>query len=148
MVKHKIHRAFLALIKEKISNQTNVKIELQQSAANETKSTAGDKHETALAMLQIEQAQVDAKLEVLRIQLLELNQIDVEKVHTFAALGSLLISNNGSFYLSTALGKITIDDKIIFALSIKSPLGLLFLQKQKGDTFYFRELQYSILDIL
>ena len=148
MVKHKIHTTFLALIKEKISNQTNVKIELQQTAANETKSTAGDKHETALAMLQIEQAQVDAKLEVLRIQLLELNQIDVEKVHTFAALGSLLISNNGFFYLSTALGKITIDDKIIFALSIKSPLGLLFLQKQKGDTFYFRELQYTILDIL
>ena len=36
--------------------------DLKESGTNETKSTAGDKHETALAMLQIEQANINAQL--------------------------------------------------------------------------------------
>ena len=37
--------------------------DLKESGANETKSTAGDKHETALAMVQIEQANIRKQLE-------------------------------------------------------------------------------------
>jgi hypothetical protein len=37
--------------------------DLKESGANETKSTAGDKHETALAMLQIEQANTRGQLQ-------------------------------------------------------------------------------------
>jgi hypothetical protein len=38
--------------------------DLHHSASNETKSTAGDKHETALAMLQLEQENKRQQLRV------------------------------------------------------------------------------------
>ena len=49
-----VHERFLSLIEESISRIQKVLDELKDSGANETKSTAGDKHETALAMIQIE----------------------------------------------------------------------------------------------
>ena len=53
--KENVYSAFAQLLNEKINNVQQILQELHRSAANETKSTAGDKHETALAMLQIEQ---------------------------------------------------------------------------------------------
>ncbi len=55
-LKQKIHGHTLEIINAKISLLQKVLADLKESGSNETKSTAGDKHETALAMLQIEQA--------------------------------------------------------------------------------------------
>jgi hypothetical protein len=54
--------------------------ELNDSAKNETKSTAGDKHETALAMLQIEQENTRNKLKEIKEQKLQLDRIDIKKI--------------------------------------------------------------------
>jgi transcription elongation GreA/GreB family factor len=125
-----------------------VQKDLQISAANETKSTAGDKHETALAMLQMEQAQVGKKMDVLQQYLLELNQIDVEKKSIIVTHGSLVKTSTCYFYISAALGKIKVDGMDVFAISIRSPLGMLFLGKQVDDKIVFNETTYSIIELL
>ncbi|MBK7589408.1 MAG: hypothetical protein IPI22_14305 [Bacteroidetes bacterium] len=56
--KQKIFQEFLKQIEANIASYQYTLNELKHSMANETKSTAGDKHETALSMLQIEQSAV------------------------------------------------------------------------------------------
>lgn len=147
-LKINIHNIFYKAVLQKYANQQAVINELQSSAANETKSTAGDKHETALAMLQIEQAQASKKLDVLQAYLLELNSIDVEKQNNIANIGSLIETETCYFYLSAALGKTILDSKDVFAISILSPLGKLFLGKTKNDVVQFNATKYTIVQVL
>ena len=60
--KERVYQQFLQLIKDKILSLETILNDLNESAKNETKSTAGDKHETALAMLQIEQENTRKKI--------------------------------------------------------------------------------------
>ena len=46
--KQKIYSHYLQLINEKVQQLQKVLDDLKESSSNETKSTAGDKHETAL----------------------------------------------------------------------------------------------------
>ncbi len=55
--------------------------DLKESGANETKSTAGDKHETALAMVQIEQANIRKQLEEALAQ-----KVILEKIKRFQSI--------------------------------------------------------------
>ncbi len=147
-VKIAVHQAFLDNILQKIESQQVVQKDLQNSAANETKSTAGDKHETALAMLQMEQAQVGKKMDVLQTHLLEMNNINVKKISTIISIGSLIKTKLCYFYLSTALGKINIDGNDVYAISVKSPLGNLFLGKKVKESIIFNNSTYTVLELL
>jgi transcription elongation GreA/GreB family factor len=147
-IKNTIHQTFYSRLLQNIASQLSVQKDLQVSAANETKSTAGDKHETALAMLQMEQAQVGKKMDVLQQYLLELNQIDVEKKSSIVIHGSLIKTSGCYFYISAALGKIHVAGMDVFAISIRSPLGMLFLGKKAKDTIVFNETTYSITELL
>ncbi|HRD58863.1 MAG TPA: hypothetical protein PK504_12485, partial [Ferruginibacter sp.] len=66
--KQKVYSHFANLLSQKMNELQNVLVELKETSSNETKSTAGDKHETALAMLQIEQANKRNQLEQLMLQ--------------------------------------------------------------------------------
>jgi transcription elongation GreA/GreB family factor len=106
----------LAALDEKLQD-------LAASAANETKSSAGDKYETARAMLHIEQDQVRAQKAELLGQQAVLNSIDPTMKTERIVLGSLVHIGAGYYYLSIALGKLQLDGQIIFALSLQAPLG-------------------------
>ena len=69
--KHQVYERYLQLINEKFNALQVILNELNDSAKNETKSTAGDKHETALAMLQIEQENTRNKLKEIKEQKLQ-----------------------------------------------------------------------------
>ncbi len=75
-LKQKIYNHYLQLINDKVKSLQNILADLKESGTNETKSTAGDKHETALAMLQIEQANVRGQLKEVLDQKAELEKIN------------------------------------------------------------------------
>ena len=97
--------------------------DLKESGSNETKSTAGDKHETALAMLQIEQANNRGQLQEVLEQRLALINIKPDIITKKVLLGSYVKTNKGNFYISVALGKLIIDGETVMAISPQSPLG-------------------------
>lgn len=142
--KEKIYRHYFQLITEKIRVLQQSLHELTESAGNETKRTAGDKHETALAMLQIEQENISRQLNETLAQKVVLEKID-PALHTEQIVrGSLVTTNKGIFFLSIALGKATIDDQLIIALSAESPLGKAMLHLKEGDTYSFNGVDYVI----
>src|SRR3954470_19954550 len=111
--KENVQRHCIELVNEKINFLQKTLADLKESASNETKSTAGDKHETALAMLQIEQENTNKQLETLLSKKLQIERIAPGTKPKLIANGTLAKTNKGYFYVSIALGKITVDGKIV-----------------------------------
>lgn len=142
--KHQVYERYLQLINEKFNALQVILNELNDSAKNETKSTAGDKHETALAMLQIEQENTRNKLKEIKEQKLQLDRIDINLKSEKIIKGSLIKTNHGYLFLSIALGKITVEHQQIIALSPQSPLGLKLVGAKINDEIELNNLKYVI----
>lgn len=144
-LKEEVYHHYLNLVNEKIEMLQKSLDDLRDSSANETKSTAGDKHETALAMLQIEQANVGTQLETAREQKSELLKINPLTVNDKIRLGSLISTDAVYFFICTALGKAIISGKTVFALSLNSPLGIKMSGKSIGESVELQNKHYRIL---
>jgi uncharacterized protein YigA (DUF484 family) len=156
--KQKIYSYFLQIAKEKVQILENRLSDLKESGANETKSTAGDKHETALAMLQIEQANIREQLKEALAQKTILEKISpaispslLERVGVRSSNkiinGSLVKTNNGYFFVSVALGKVTIESVAVIALSPQSPLGLKLMGLKVGEVAEINGNKYLVEEI-
>jgi transcription elongation GreA/GreB family factor len=143
-LKQKIYNQYLLLLTAKINAIQKVLADLKESGANETKSTAGDKHETALAMIQIEQANTMAQLEEMVLQKTAFEKIDPGVSSSSIVTGSLVYTNRGVLYLSVALGKAVVDDIIVTALSRQSPLGQQLLGLSAGDKIVINNHSFVI----
>lgn len=142
--KQKVYARCIELLNEKISTLQHVLKELTDSASNETKSTAGDKHETALAMLQLEQENVNRQLTTVLDQKVVLEAIDPSLKSMRIVNGSLVKTDKGFLFLSIALGKIMIDDSIVIVLSAQSPLGKKLMGLKRNDYTDIKGTQYVI----
>jgi transcription elongation GreA/GreB family factor len=115
----------------------------RESSKEETKSSAGDKYETARAMIQQEIDKYSMQLQDAEKQKAILSSLQPSE-DSIIRNGSLIITNNGNFFISISIGELTIDNKKYFAISSASPIGALLLHKRKGDAFQFRGKDYSI----
>ncbi len=146
-LKQKIYEHCSKTVNEKIQLLKNTLNDLRESASGETKSTAGDKHETALAMLQIEQENTNRQLTEALVQKEILQKIDAAATAVIVTTGSLVTTSKGYLFVSVALGKISIDGITVTALSLQSPLGTKLKGLKAGDTSIVNGTEYSIESI-
>jgi hypothetical protein len=146
--KQKIYNHFLQIVNDKVNLLQQVLADLKESGTNETKSTAGDKHETALAMLQIEQANTRGQLQVAFEQKAALEKINPVIVADEVVNGSLIKTNQGYLFLSIALGKAIIDNNTVIALSSQSPLGQKLMGLRITDIAEINNSSYLIQSIV
>ena len=147
-LKQQIHQHYLQLINQKVQLLQQVLADLKESGANETKSTAGDKHETALAMLQIEQANTRGQLKEVLEQKAALEKINPALSAAAVVNGSLIKTSRGWLYLSVALGRATVEDITVIALSPQSPLGKQLVGLKVSDVAVINSIHYEIEIIL
>jgi transcription elongation GreA/GreB family factor len=146
-IKSKLFKVCENLVERKINVIKKSLNEVQDAANNETKSSAGDKHETGRAMAQLETEKLSSQLsEILKLEQV-LQQINPEEKHQLIGLGSLVITNNGNFYIAVSLGKIKIENNIYFAISAVSPIGKQLLNLTKNEQFSFNGKNYIIKNI-
>ncbi|MEO8234499.1 MAG: hypothetical protein ABI549_03710 [Flavobacterium sp.] len=146
-MKQKIHQQYLQLVQDKIDVFQDMISALTEDSKNDAKGSAGDKHETALSMMHIEQEKLTNKLKEALEQKSILDKIDASQIHNKAAMGSLVKTNNLTVYISVALPKITIENQNIFAVSPQSPLGTQLMGKGVGYAFEINSTQYIIQEI-
>ena len=146
--KQKIHQQYLQLVQDKIDVFQDMISSLTEDSKNDAKGSAGDKHETALSMMHIEQEKLTQKLKEALEQKAVLDKIDASQIHNKAAVGSLVKTNNLTVYISTALPKITIENQNIFAISPQSPLGIQLMGKGAGFEFSVNSTKYIIEDVV
>ncbi|WP_330442941.1 hypothetical protein [Flavobacterium sp. C4GT6] len=117
---------------------------LTEGAANDAKGSAGDKHETALSMMHLEQEKLNHKLKEILEQKSVLDKIETDAVSSKIILGSLVKANNMYLFLSTALPKIVVEGTTVFALSPQSPLGSKLLGGEQGHEIEVNNTKYII----
>ena len=143
-MKQQILQQYEQLVQDQIDVFQDMISGLTIDAQNDAKGSAGDKHETALSMMHLEQEKLNHKLKEVLDQKNILDRIDVSSTHQKVALGSLVQTNGMLLFISTALPKITIDNKTVFALSPQSPLGSQLMGKSIGFSAEVNEKQYKI----
>jgi hypothetical protein len=119
----------------------------QKALQSETKSSAGDKHETGRAMLQLEMEKAGQQLAGIRQMQTILAKTDILITVEKACLGSIVITDKGNYFLSISAGKYVFEDKIYFAISAASPIGKLLLGASENTTFSFNGVSYKIQKI-
>ena len=146
--KQKIHQYYLQLVQDRIDVFRDMIVALTEDSKNDAKGSAGDKHETALSMMHIEQEKLNTKLREVLAQKVILDKIDAANVSKNIIVGSLIRANGIYLYLSVALPKINVEEVSIIALSPQSPLGNKLLGNEVGFTFEINSTKYLIEEIL
>jgi transcription elongation GreA/GreB family factor len=147
-LKKLININYLQVAAAKVTLLLQTLADLKESGANETKSTAGDKHETALAMLQIEQANKRTQLQEVLEQKAVLEKISHVTNTTKIVHGSLVKTSKGYFYMSVALGKAVVDEVAVIAISPQSPLGAKLMGLCVQDAVEINGNKYLVEAIL
>ncbi len=137
-----------AIIDGRIKDLQRKLTDLREMAAAETKSTAGDKYETARAMLHQEQEQASVQLAALQAQLSLLQKSNPRIRHSRIVQGTLIYTDKGIFFISTGLGKMMVNDTPVWAISLQSPLGKAFAGYTADTIVVFNNSTYAIIQIL
>ena len=147
-MKQQVLQRYKEMLQDRIDVFQDMISGLTTDAQNDAKGSAGDKHETALSMMHLEQEKLNYKLKEILKQKAILDKIDASQTHKKVALGSLVQANGMLLFISTALPKLIIDDKTIFALSPQSPLGCKLMGNEVGFEFDMNGKLYLIQEII
>ena len=145
--KEKILNNYKQIVNDRIDVFQDMIVALTEDSKNDAKGSAGDKHETALSMMHIEQEKLNKKLAENITRKNILDKIDVNKNSNKIALGSLIQTNGMLLFMSTALPKIVVDNKTIIAVSPQSPLGNKLLGNEIGFSFEMNNSKFVIENV-
>lgn len=148
IIKQKLHNKCQNFLNNRLEIVQNIILDIQNSLQSETKSSAGDKHETGRAMLQLEREKAGNQLAEIEKQKQILQKIDVELKHQKVTLGSVVKTTHANYFIAVSAGEILIDDSSYFAISAATPIAKLLLSKSIDDNIVFRENRFKILDVL
>lgn len=120
---------------------------LSEEAQNDAKSSAGDKHETGLSMMHLEQEKLNLKLSQLLQQQQALQQLPEPQQFDTIQKGHLVLVNDLWLFLSEALPKISVEPHVVFFVSIASPLGKALIGQKIKNEIIVQEKKYTIHSI-
>ncbi len=147
-IKEILYKKCIDYVEKRVRTIQNSVYEIQNSLLSETKSSAGDKHETGRAMLQLEREKAGKHLAVTQKLEETLSKMDISITSKNICLGSVVYSNHTNYFISISAGKLTIDNTDFFAISPLTPIAQLLLSKQVDDEISFREKKFTIKEIL
>lgn len=146
-IKHKLHSLCVEYVNTRIQGLKNAIAEAQQSASEETKSSAGDKYETGRAMAQLEIEKNTAQLaEALKLKQ-AIEQISPDQSSSTIQTGSLVITNQGKFYISISVGQLKLDEDFFFIISPTAPIAKHMIGLKPQSSFSFQGKTFTILAI-
>lgn len=75
------------------------------------------------------------------------NMLIQEPLHEEVGPGSVVITNNGTFFISVATDDVKVDGKSVRGISKEAPIYEVLKDKKKGDTFTFRAREYQVKEV-
>ncbi len=137
MLKEILYNTCVDFVKRREETVLQIMTSNQKALTSETKSSAGDKHETGRAMLQLEMEKAGQQLEGIHQMKIILDKISIDETSEIIRLGSLVVTDQATYFLAISAGQITIDNNNYYAISPSSPIGKLLLGKKVDDEFVF-----------
>lgn len=146
-LKEKAYTFCQAYVTSKITSLHAEIEKLNEALRSEAKSTAGDKHETGRAMIQLEREKLGKQLlEAEKMKGL-FDRIPKESKSTVIGLGSLVKTDKAIYFICISVGKLQTKENEVFCISAKTPIGQLLLGKTAGEVFEFNGNKATILEV-
>ena len=147
-IKVKLYNLCLEFVSNKLQTVNLTINEIQESLLSETKSSAGDKHETGRAMLQLEREKAGQQLSEIEKTKQILSKINPETTSKNIGLGSVIFTTQSNYFISISAGELKVENDTFYAISASTPIGQLLLGKSVGDKVTFRNMNFEVIDIV
>jgi transcription elongation GreA/GreB family factor len=147
-IKQHLHQLCIEFVEIRWQTINHIIAEIQQSLTSETKSSAGDKHETGRAMLQLEREKAGEQMAEIEKLKVILSKVDVTFSSKTVGLGSVVYTTQTNYFIAISAGEIAFNNENFYAISPLTPIGLKLAGKIAGDTVVFREQQFKVLDVI
>lgn len=146
--KESIHQVLRKQLTFRIDEIQNMLDDLLLSGSRDAKSSAGDKHETGVAMAQLEQEKLRYQIHEFQKMQEIIQKINPSKTNRKINIGSLVQTDKGWFYISVGLGSLSFEEQVIFAINPEAPFGKALIAKEKGDSIHFNGVESEIIQVL
>lgn len=147
-IKQELYNQCLDFIENRFKTVENTINEIQESLTSETKSSAGDKHETGRAMLQLEREKAGNQLAEIEKTRALLSKVSIKNTSNTIGLGSVVFTTQVNYFIAVSAGELIMDNNKFYAISSNTPIGKLLAGKTIGATVKFREQVFEITKIL
>lgn len=137
VLKSEILKHLISLQVERLAELNQYQKDLSESLQSESKSTAGDKHDTSRAMIHLEQEKLQHQYQELNYQFQRLKEISVLKALDIVSFGALVETETDLFLLGASLGKKMVDGHFIYCIGMEAPISQSILNKRVGDSLFF-----------
>jgi len=137
--------AAISIVSQKIERIKAVLDDLNDGNAQNSKSTAGDKHDTERAMVHLEIEKLSKSLSVEYSIRNDLEQIKPDNVNSVISNGSLVETSRGKFLIGAACGNVHVSSISVFCISEYSPLAKELSGKSSGEKV---ELNTNVFEII
>ena len=136
-------------INTKLKNYLKIDQELFKSLNEETKSSAGDKHETNRAMIQIEREKNSKRIKEIensKKQLIVIKSVQLDNLKV--SPGSIIFTSNNNYFISISSEIYSSDTNKIYCVSTNTPIAKSYLGKKIGDIVTFNNIESKIEKII
>ena len=146
-LKHQLYQACFSYVNNREASLESAIKGIQQSANEETKSTAGDKYETGRAMAQLEIDKHRSQLVEVTKMKQALLRIPVEENTQIIKSGSIIFTSGGNFYIAINAGQHQVEDQIFYTVSPASPIAQKLIGLRVNDRFTLNNQEITIHSI-
>ena len=147
-IKENLYNQCLEFVETRFQTIQNTITEIQIALTSETKSSAGDKHETGRAMLQLEREKAGNQLaEIQKIKEV-LSKINIENIPQTISLGTVVYTSKSNYFIAISAGELTIENELFYAISPNTPIGQLLIGKTNNDKIQFRNQEFIVEKLL
>lgn len=147
-IKESLYKQCLEFVDNRFQTiQKNIN-EIQVSLQSETKSSAGDKHETGRAMLQLEREKAGNQLAGIQKTKELLSKVNISNTSETISLGTVVYTSNTNYFIAISAGELVVNGAIFYAISSNTPIGQLLMGKRIGDYVVFRNQKFKIENVL
>jgi len=137
-----------ALIEKRINKSEEIINSIEESIHSETKSTAGDKHDTSRELLHQERNKAAQNLKNQLMKRKTLIQLNNFPSSVNVGFGSLLNTNQGWVFIGLSIGNIQFNEEQVLCVSPISPFAKAFEGASQGDCVEFNNTSFVIETII
>ncbi|MEO6094531.1 MAG: 3-oxoacyl-ACP synthase [Fibrobacteria bacterium] len=120
---------------------------LDEAAAGETKSSSGDKYETAREMIAQSRNLIARNLAEAEARLDDLARMAAAPLRPVIGFGSLVETDGGWYLIGASLGEWDISGIVVRMISLASPLGAALRGKGAGDRIPWRGAALEVIRV-
>ena len=120
---------------------------LKESLSSETKSSAGDKHETGRALIQLEQEKLSQQVLQIQKDKQVLGRVDLKSNTNNVHLGSLVQTDRSWYFVAISADVFDNGTSRVFCMSVNAPIAKAMIGKKAGDSVVFNGISHTILRV-